>query len=198
MSPMIAPLAALASADRWLLLKINRDWTAPSLDAIMPVITDIHKVKWFAWGVAPAVLALWLWKGRKHALKVLVVAGLAMGAGDLLAYRVIKPLASRLRPEPAGVAVIMRAPVGGRYGFPSNHSVNAGAAAAVLSVAYPGGTFAFAGLALLVGYSRIYVGAHYPADVAAGLLLGFAIGWPWAGLMLGGAGRGAASKKKRR
>lgn len=193
---MIAPLAALGAADRWLLLKINRDWAAPSLDAIMPVITDIHKVPWFAFGVAPAALALWLWKGRKGALKVLVVAALAVGAGDLLAYRVIKPWAERPRPERAGVPVVLRAPANGYYGFPSNHSVNMGAAAAVLSVAYPGGTFAFAGAAALVGYSRVYVGAHYPGDVLGGLLIGLAIGWPWAGLMLGGGG--SPGKKKRR
>lgn len=194
---MIGPLAALASADRWLLLKINRDWTAPSLDAIMPVITDLHKVHWFAWGVAPAALALWLWKGRKHALKVLIVAALAMGAGDLLSFRVIKPWAGRLRPARAGVPVETRAPANGALSFPSNHAVNMGAAAAVLSVAYPGGAFVFAGAAALIGYSRVYVGAHYPGDVAGGLLIGLAIGWPWAGLMLGGGG-GSTGKKKRR
>jgi undecaprenyl-diphosphatase len=193
---VFSPLSALGSADRWLLLKINRDWTAPSLDAVMPVITDIHKVPWFIYGVAPALLALWVWKGRKHALRVLVVAALAVGAGDLLAHRVIKPWVARPRPERAGVPVVMRAPANGAYGFPSNHAVNMGAAAAVLTVAYPGGAFAFAGAAALVAYSRVYVGAHYPGDVLAGLALGAGIGWPWAALMLGGGGSGA--KKKRR
>ncbi len=193
---MISPLAALVSADRWLLLKINRDWTSPSLDAVMPVITDLHKIPWFAYGVAPAALALWLWKGRRRALKVLVVAALAVGAGDQFAHRVIKPWAARPRPERAGEPVKMRAPVGGAYGFPSNHAANMGAAAAVLSVAYPGGAFAFAAAAAVVGYSRIYVGAHYPGDVLAGFALGAGIGWPWAVLMLGGAGAGV--KKKRR
>ena len=194
---MIAPLALLASGDRWLLLKINRDWTSPSLNAIMPVITDLQKVPWFLYGVAPAALALWLWKGRRHALKVLVVAALAMGAGDLLAYRVIKPLVARPRPVQPWVPVERRAPGSGN-GFPSNHAVNMGAAAAVLSVAYPAATFAFAGVALLVGYSRVYVGVHYPGDVVAGLLLGAGIGWPWAVLMLGGGGGGASGKKKRK
>lgn len=194
---MTAPLALLGSADRWLLLKINRDWTAPSLDAVMPVITDLHKLHWFAWGVAPAALALWLWKGRKHALKVLVVAALAMGAGDLLAFRVVKPWAARPRPSHSVSGVIVRSSVGGTYGFPSNHAVNMGAAAAVLSTAYPGAAFAFAGVAGLIGYSRVYVGAHYPGDVAAGFLLGVAIGWPWAGLMLGGSApkRGGGKRK---
>ncbi|MFI5363647.1 MAG: phosphatase PAP2 family protein [Elusimicrobiota bacterium] len=195
---MIPPLAALGAADRWLLLKINREWTAPLLDKVMPVITDIHKVPWFLYGVGPAMLGLWLWKGRKQALKVLVVAVLAMGAGDLIAHRVLKPWAARPRPERTlGGQVTMRAPANGAYGFPSNHAINMGAAASVLTYAYPGGALLFAGAAALVAYSRVYVGAHYPIDVLAGLILGVGIGWPWAALMLGGAS-GSAAKKKRK
>ncbi|HEX4046660.1 MAG TPA: phosphatase PAP2 family protein [Elusimicrobiota bacterium] len=194
---MSAVLAALGSADRWLLLKINRDWTAPALDAAMPVLTDLHKAHWFLFGAAPAMLAWWLWKGRRRALKVLIVAALAVGASDFTAHRVIKPWVARPRPERAlGSEVVLRAPVGGAYGFPSNHASNMAAAASVLSVAYPAGTPVFAALAALVAYSRVYVGAHYPGDVLAGLALGTAIGWPWAALMLGGE-EGRSRKKKR-
>jgi undecaprenyl-diphosphatase len=191
---VISPLHALGSADRWLLLKINREWTAPALDSVMPVFTDLHRVPWFLYGAAPALLALWLWKGRKRALKVLVVAALAIGSSDMLAHRVIKPWVARPRPERAEEPVIMRAPANGAYGFPSNHAINMGAAAAVLSIAYPAGTIVFAAAAALVAYSRVYVGAHYPGDVLAGLALGAAIGWAWAALLLGGE----ASGKKRR
>jgi undecaprenyl-diphosphatase len=194
---MIAPLAALVPADRWLFLKINRDWTCASLDALMPVVTDLHKLAWFRWGVAPAAVALWLWRGGRRAAQVLAVALVAVGAGDLVAYRVIKPWAHRARPEYSVLGVAKRAPTAGLYGFPSNHAVNAAAAASVLSVAYPAGAFAFAGVAALIGYSRIYVGAHYPLDVLAGFLLGAAIGWPWAWLMLGRGGGGSGKKKRR-
>jgi len=191
---MSAFLSWLGSADRWLLLKINRDWTHPSLDALMPLLTDIQKVPWFIYGVAPAALGLWLWKGRKHALRVLVVAVIAVAGSDVLAYRVIKPWAARLRPERAGVAVQLRGRSGGTYGFPSNHASNAGAAAAVFSVAYPAATPVFAALAALMAYSRVYCGVHYPGDVVGGLLLGVVVGWPWALLMLGGPA--GASRKK--
>jgi undecaprenyl-diphosphatase len=195
---VIAPLAALASADTWLLLKVNRDWTAPALDSVLPVVTDLHKVPWFLCAVGPAGLALWLWKGRRQALKVLIVAALAVAGTDVIAHRVLKPLIARPRPERAlGARVTLRAPANGAYGFPSNHAANMAAAASVLSVAYPAGTVFFASAALLVGYSRVYVGAHYPGDVLGGLLLGFLIGWPWAALMLGGA-PGPAGKKKRK
>ncbi len=188
----------LGSVDRWLLLKINRDWTAPSLDALLPVLTDLHRVPWFLYGVGPALIALWLWKGQKRALRVLIVAAIAIGVGDFLSYRVIKPSVARLRPDRAGVAVILRAPARGTWTFPSNHAVNAAAAASVLSVAYPAGAYAFAGVAILIAYSRVYVGAHYPADVIGGLIIGVLLGWPWAVIMLRGDKGSRSSKKKRR
>lgn len=195
---MSGPLALLGAADRFLLLKVNRDWTASSLDALMPVVTDLHRVPWFLFGVVPAAGALWLWKGRRGALKVLVVAALAVAAADLLSYRVIKPFVARPRPGREVSAVIERAPVRGALGFPSNHAANTAAAAAVLSVAYPGGAYAFWGVAALVAYSRVYVGAHYPGDALGGLLIGAALGWPWALLMLGGGGGGGGSARKKK
>jgi len=185
------------SFDRVAFGLINGVWTHPSLDAIMPIVTDPHRAPWLAFGVAPAALCWWLFKGRKHALKVLVVAALAIGATDLLCYRVLKPLANRPRPEYAGIGAIKRVPAGGRLGFPSNHAANAAAGAAVLSVAYPAAGIVFWCLASLVAYSRVYVGMHYPLDVLAGLVIGAIIGWPWAALMLGGTGGGALKKKKK-
>ena len=188
------------SLDRVAFELINRTWANPVFDRVFPAITDLHKVKWFAYGVVPAAVALWLYKGRRRALQVLIVAAIAVGAADALAYRVIKPWAERPRPEYAGIGAIVRGPSGGKYGFPSNHASNAGAAAAVLATAYPalGGIFWL--LAGVVAYSRVYVGAHYPGDVLAGLVLGGLIGIPWAMLMLGGpssGGSGAKKKKKR-
>ncbi len=57
---------------------------------------------------------------------------------------------------------------------------------------------ACAGAAAVVAYSRVYVGAHYPGDVLAGLALGVGIGWPWAALMLGGSGLGAKKRGRGR
>jgi undecaprenyl-diphosphatase len=192
------PLAALASADRWLLLKINRDWTCAAFDALMPAVTDLHKAAWFRWLAAPAAALLWVRRDGWRAVRVAAVAAVAIGAGDLLAYRVVKPLVARPRPTESGAPVVARAPINGRLGFPSNHAVNTAAAAAVLSVAYPGASLAFTGAAALVGYSRVYVGAHYPGDVLAGFALGAGLGAPWAWLMLGRGDDGERRRKKRK
>jgi undecaprenyl-diphosphatase len=191
-------LWGIGSLDRFAFGLINGVWTHPSLDSFMRVVTDPHRAPWLLYGVAPLALGIWLYKGRKHALRVLVVAVLAITACDLLSYRVLKPWVARPRPEYAGIGAIVRAPSGGRNGFPSNHAGNAAAAAAVLSVAYPAASIVFWSLAALVAYSRVYVGAHYPFDVLAGLALGALIAWPWAALMLGGPGGGGSAKKKRR
>ncbi len=185
------------SFDRVAFGLLNGLWTHPVLDKVMPAFTDLHQVKWFAFGVAPAAVGFWLYKGRKQALRVLIVAAIAVGVCDLLATRVIKPWAARPRPEYAGIGAIVRGPEHGRYGFPSNHATNAAAAAAVLSVAYPAAGFVFWTIAGLIAYSRVYVGAHYPFDVLAGLVLGGCLSWPWAMLMLGGGSGGGKKKKKR-
>ena len=174
----------LLSWDRALFHKINRDWAAPFLDATLPHLTDLHKNRWFLY-MAAAALAWWVWKGRKPALKIIVVLGLAVGLTDFVNHRLVKPVIHRPRPEKAGIMPILRTPSHGGWSFPSNHAANVGAAASALSYAYPAYAPAFILGAAVVAYSRVYCGVHYPFDVLAGLLLGFFLGRLVAYLLLG-------------
>jgi membrane-associated phospholipid phosphatase len=61
------------------------------------------------------------------------------------------------------------------YSFPSNHSAIAAALAAGVYLLHRRLGLIAAGLAVLEGFSRVYLGMHYPHDVVVGLLVGAAV-----------------------
>ena len=71
-------------------------------------------------------------------------------------------------PEP-----LMRVP--DTHSFPSGHATVAFACATVLALAVPRLAVPLYVLAAVVAFSRVYVGVHYPFDVLAGALLGYAL-----------------------
>lgn len=139
-----------------------------------------------------AVLVLagwWLARYRPDAPRA-VAASVWAAAGTVAAVGLNQPLVNavqRARPYNALPHVEVLVSRSHDYSFPSDHTVTAGAAVAGLWIIAHYGTkaarwLAATGtlLALLLAFSRVYVGAHYPGDVTAGLLYGAAIsiaGW---------------------
>lgn len=64
-----------------------------------------------------------------------------------------------------------------KYAFPSGHATRAFAFAFGLTAKYPKKGILIFTAAILIGFSRVYIGAHYPLDVLAGALLGIFITW---------------------
>ncbi len=60
--------------------------------------------------------------------------------------------------------------------FPAGHAATAFAGATLLSYVAPKAMPGFLALAVLIAYSRVYVGVHYPGDVIAGAIVGAAVG----------------------
>lgn len=72
----------------------------------------------------------------------------------------------------------------GSSSFPSGHSLEAFAIAVAISISFPKKKIIipFFAWALLVAYSRMALGVHYPGDVLAGIVIGSLIGWLVPGL----------------
>ena len=130
-----------------------------------------------------AALAFAAWQSRRGSAQSLAAA-MWTGAGALLALALNQPLGRAIhegRPYTAHQHALLLVSRTSDFSFPSDHAVMAGAVAAGLLLVTPRHWWV-AGLAVLMACDRVYVGAHYPGDVVAGLAFGAGIvvlGW-WA------------------
>jgi undecaprenyl-diphosphatase len=102
---------------------------------------------------------------------------------DQVTSSFMKPFFERLRPchEFDHNQITLLASCGGKYGFASGHAANTmGLAIGVLFLFKKNiYTLSLVFWAVAVGYSRIFIGVHYPGDVLAGFLLGWLISFFW-------------------
>ena len=160
---------------RWdiaLFYLINNGTHNRLFDVVMPFLTDIDN-----WRIPLAVVwvGLLIFGGKKGRI-VAILAGVCLALSDQLSSSVLKPAFARTRPcklldrETFNLLVnCTRA-----FSFPSSHAANIFAQATLFAWAYRKLTPVLILLALLVGYSRIYVGVHYPFDVLFGAVVGVA------------------------
>lgn len=166
----------LLDFDRFLFHKINQEWTSSWADAFFPTITDLNRVPWVMVPLFIGLLVLMIYSFRERGRALFVIFLFSLGVTDVLGGQLIKPLFARSRPEQSGLDVVVRGIHHSSYGFTSNHAANIFCAVVFLSFFFPKARWPLFLLAALIGYSRVYVGAHFPLDVLGGALLGSAIG----------------------
>lgn len=166
-------LQTLNQLDTDVFLWLNGHY-APWLDPIMIWVTERNS--WFPFYV---LLIGWLiYRYRKQAIGFLLTIIAAVAIGDQAASSVLKPLTHRLRPcHTIGIQKLIHSVMecGGLYGFVSSHAATTFALATtlwlLLGKQHPWLKWGFL-WAAIVSYSRIYVAAHYPLDVLAGVGVG--------------------------
>ena len=129
--------------------------------------------------------------GLRKTLVVLLTVAILILVTDQLA-NFFKYGVQRLRPcYDQDVSTIMRLvknSCGGRFGYFSAHAANSFAVASFFTFLLKS-KFKYIGLllffwAIIVAYSRIYIGVHFPLDVLTGVIIGLGMGWLFAKLYI--------------
>jgi undecaprenyl-diphosphatase len=147
-------------------------WVLAHRSALLnPFLSAVSYFGGFAWVGLALVLGLLRPKAWPGVYQVVLAIGLA----SLITDGVVKPLVGRHRPYTDRSDVVLLAGRPTDASFPSSHAANSFAGAYVLARVFPEFRAAFWTLAILVAFSRVYVGVHYPLDVAAGAVLGLLV-----------------------
>ena len=141
------------------------------LDRLANLVTLVTTGGWIWVGAVLVARRLGAPRGRA-ALHALVPT---MTLSTWLLEYPIKALFRRRRPFIEIVRALVVGKKPGSWSFPSGHTAASFATAWLLSPVWPKASPLFYAIASTVGFSRVYVGAHYPGDVMSGATLGLTL-----------------------
>jgi undecaprenyl-diphosphatase len=158
----------------WTVRKLVNKGDSPFLDKIMTTLSNPYQ--WIAPMIILVIYLLLI--DVRGAITALILGGISAGLADSINFYVLKKRIIRIRPQYflddiKGIGAMNS----GKRSFPSNHASNTIAITLMLFFFFPHVLIPGAIAVFLVGYSRIYCGAHYPLDV----LFGWLHGVFWAG-----------------
>ena len=166
-------MEALAQLDGNILLFIQEyvrlDWMTP----IWTAITSLANDGWF-WIVLSIILLI-----PKKTRKAGIAALLALLINLFFTNIALKNLVARTRPYDVIKGLEVLIDKLSSFSFPSGHTACSFAAAFAYYKCLPKKKWGIAALVLagLIGFSRLYVGVHYPTDVLGGAAVGMLAAW---------------------
>lgn len=165
-------LSRIHKFDLWIFRRINRMPHPQWLNKLMRIVAIVMN-RGDGWLVGLLLSAL-ADTGRSSAkkLRVLQRVALPLWLSIITVEFGLKSIFRRPRPFMALGSSVLIGKKPKRHSFPSGHAAAAFAGAQLLSRHYPRWRPLFYGVALVVGFCRVYLGAHYPSDVVAGAVSG--------------------------
>lgn len=154
---------------------INQTLANPVLDLVCPILRN--RFTWLPFYIIGGIYVLY--KYRLQGLFILAAVGVTILCCDQAA-NAIKWSVHRLRPchLEHGVRLLVDR-CSDTFSFPSNHATNHFGLALFLALTFRRYRWLVVALflwAAMVAFSQVYVGIHYPLDIAAGALLGSGLG----------------------
>jgi undecaprenyl-diphosphatase len=165
-------LPAIIETDKIAYVQVNSPHFDP-LNQIMILFSQYgREVVWTLTGVL--LFFFGGWNGKKIAIVMAITMLILIPIGTIA-----KEIVGRVRPAMPEAELLMARDTG--YSFPSGHAVIASTGAALMLALYRGSYKKLAvsiGLAIeaaFVCFSRVYIGDHYPLDIAGGIFLGVGV-----------------------
>ncbi|HML05257.1 MAG TPA: phosphatase PAP2 family protein [Methanobacterium sp.] len=157
---------------------INKGMENSFLNFIMPILTDFGSL--LAWCLLCGLLYIF---GGEKAKKVAFLGLIALFLSNVAVY-LLKPLIAEPRPFLVLSNVHQLIPETEIYSFPSGHTASSFAAVTVIGSKYNFIVknkkyrliYPLLAFAALIGFSRVYIGVHYPLDIVFGALIGILCG----------------------
>lgn len=152
------------------------DWIqslhTPVTDILMCFVTKLGNAG-MIWILLAAILIFIPKKRRSGA-----ILAVALCVEVLLCNGILKNLFCRIRPCDINMSIQLLIARPDDFSFPSGHTASSFAAVAALYLAREKRLWKLAlVLAVLIGFSRMYLYVHYPTDIVGGVIVGIAAGY---------------------